>query len=174
MPDSDGESQLYACPHCHAELQIAWPPEPFLRCPECGDEFSLPVEATPPEVPVEVDCNHELDGEHIQRIVLQRRADIRLRSYFLLGAFGCAGAAVTFVYRVVERLFLHQAAPATMIVYLGLAAAAIAFTSYFWIRARRLTLELNKPLLPDPVTPPDFSQLSDGSQQVKALEELQD
>ena len=39
-------------------------------------------------------------------------------------------------------------------------------------RATAFHRELQKPMLEEPTTPPDFSTLSDGSQQVQALEQM--
>jgi ribosomal protein L37AE/L43A len=173
MSDGGQEAAIYECPHCHAEIQIDWAAEPFVRCPHCGEEFALPESAvTPQAAPDTVVQSDELDGNRIQQIVVQRRAEIRLRSYFLLGFYGCSGAAITFLYRIAQRLIYHTPWDAIATVQAVLAIIAIGFSFFFLMHARRITRELSKPLLSEPSSPPDFSQLSDGSQQAEALEDL--
>ena len=175
MAEVADESPAFACPHCNAEVHVDWPAEAFIRCPHCGEEFALPAEATSAELPLQYphdELSAELNVQRIQRIVLQRRADIRLRSYFFLGAFGCLAVVITFSYAVGKRMFDRMPLISTEALQIAIALVAIVGCGYFGMRAHRLTRELNKPLLPEPTTPPDFSDLGDGSQQAKALEEL--
>ena len=58
---------------------------------------------------------------------------------------------------------------------IGYATGAIAGLFFAWRlggRAIALTRELQQPLQNDPLQPPDFSTLNDGSQHVKHLEEM--
>jgi hypothetical protein len=153
-------------------VQIDQPAEPFVRCPQCGEEFALPVEVATAELPIQTGDADQLDGQRIRQIVMQRGADIRLRSYFLLGAFGCLGAAITFLYRIGQRLFYRWPWNWVGALHIVITIAAFFFGGYLLSRAHSLTRELNKPLLPEPTVPPDFSDLGDGSEQAKALEEL--
>jgi hypothetical protein len=173
MAEVADESPTFACPHCQAEVPVEWPAEPFVRCPQCGEEFALPAEATSAELPIQGGRSDELDGQRIRQIIVQRRADIRLRSYFLLGAFGCLGAAITFLYRIGQRMFYRWPWNWIGALHVAISIAAVFCGGYLLSRAHSLTRELNKPLLPEPTTPPDFSNLGDGSQQAKALDELE-
>jgi ribosomal protein L37AE/L43A len=176
MAEVADESPTYACPHCQAEVHVEWPAEPFLRCPQCGEEFALPAEATAAELPIQYvhdELSVELNAQRIQRIVAQRRADIRLRSYFVLAAFGCLAVAITFLCTVGQRLFYRMPWSSADAVQLAIAIFGIVGAGFLLSRAHSLTRELNKPLLPEPTTPPDFSNLGDGSQQAKELEELE-
>ena len=56
--------------------------------------------------------------------------------------------------------------------YILLAAMCSMLCRYFWRRAADITRELARPLQHDPVTPPDFSALSDGTQVAKDLEDV--
>jgi ribosomal protein L37AE/L43A len=172
MAEVADESPAFACPHCHAGVHVEGPAEAFVRCPHCGEEFALPAEATSPELPIQSTQTDQLDGQRIRQIVVQRTADIRLRSYFLLTAFGCLGAATTFLYRIGQRLFYRWPWNWVGALHIVISIAAIFGGGYLLTRAHRLTRELNKPLLPEPTMPPDFSNLGDGSQQARALEEL--
>ena len=54
------------------------------------------------------------------------------------------------------------------------AAAAVVGSGYFVRSVMRLTREIRASFLTDPPTPPDFSTLSDGSQQWRNLDEISD
>lgn len=162
---SDGAE--YTCPHC-GEPVVVDPShvEPPWTCPACGGEFSLPAGMEDP--PPEPDRADELDGLRIRQISAQRRADIRVRSYLFIAAVGCVAAAA-------QCLFWAWRAAGWNRRRVAFAAAAVALfclAGWFAARVAAISRDLAKPLLEEPPSPPDFSQLQDGSQMARDLDDL--
>ena len=111
------------------------------------------------------DREHELSELRIRAIALERRAANRSGSYFLIAAFACLVSAAQFAY-----LSIRDGRPIRMIFAVVLLLAAISIGR----KARLIRQKARQSALPEPRTPPDFSALSDGTQQWKNLEELHD
>ncbi len=142
--------------------------------------------------------NDELDGLRIRQLAALRRGAYRVRSYMIVGAGGCAVAAVQLVWMTVAS---HRAAAS--LGYILMAIVAAFGCSYFVRRIRAISKELDHSRLdahamrcvqcgydvrglssgscpecgaplpaPPPPAEPDFSTLSDGSQQWKNLEDI--
>jgi len=145
------------------------------HCPHCGAELPSPQwvepDAPPAEEQATTDAEDELSGLRIRQISALRRAADRARSYCLIGLIVLvvgAGELVMMTVRDVSGFGWHP-------LQLGYAAGAVAGLIFAWRlgkRAIELTRELKKPLLSDPLQPPDFSTLNDGSQHVRHLEEM--
>ena len=119
----------------------------------------------------EVDDERELSRLRVRQLSALRRAAYRTRSYCVIGAVGCAVAAVKLV--LMTSAHAHARGWGLRpVLYVLAAAAALAGVRFFFGRAAGLTRELNRPAQTDPDSPPDFSTLSDGSQHWKNLEEL--
>jgi hypothetical protein len=115
----------------------------------------------------------ELDGMRIRQLSLARRSAIRARTYLLIAAIGCVVGAEE-LSRKILAVARHGHAWGWRTFAFGTIAivgvmAAIRFGAQFVEIGR----ELNRPLLQDPVEPPDFSSLSDGSQKWKDLHDVQ-
>jgi hypothetical protein len=119
------------------------------------------------------DASDELDGLRIRQLAALKRGAIRARSYALIGTV-LAGVAVMKLVLMTIELVRARGWTLLPIAYILLACAALMLTVYLLRRAIKLHREANVPA-PMPPTPPggpDFSKLSDGSQQWKNLEDI--
>ena len=112
----------------------------------------------------------DLDASHIQKITHHRRTAYRSRGYLLTGSVFCAVLGVQLIWNSVGKFrggsnFIASA-------YLMAASILFALAWHALKRAQHFKREADASVLPDPKTPPDFSQLSDGSQSWKNLEDL--
>jgi hypothetical protein len=145
-----------------------------VNCPHCGAELSSPQWAEseePVDEPEALDAEDELSALRIRQISALRRAADRARSYCLIGlvvlVVGAGQLAIMIVHNV--------RASGWHLLEVGYAVAAITGVFFAWRLGGRvvvLTKELRQPLQSDPVEPPDFSTLNDGSQRVRHLEEM--
>jgi hypothetical protein len=147
------------------------PALPAGESPAGSAEFVLsePEEADVPADPP--GREEELSNLRIRQIAALRRGAYRSRSYCIVGLVALAVAAVKLILMTVRHV--HDPGQQLWSVgYLLAAAAALVGAAFFAGRALELTREVAKPLLVDPPVPPDFSTLSDGSQQARHLEEM--
>ena len=70
------------------------------------------------------------------------------------------------------RLHMSTSAAATLAGYVLFLLTALCGVFYFERRIIKLTRELRKPLIENPLNAPDFSPLSNGSQHVENLKNL--
>lgn len=115
----------------------------------------------------------ELDGLKIRQIAQLRRATYRSRSYAIIAAAACAVVGVQLGIMAAGNV--RQAGWGIRpIAYLLILAGLLALGAYFVGRARELHREASAARLPEPSAPPNFTTLSDGSQQVSNLEQIRD
>jgi len=112
----------------------------------------------------------DLDANHIKKITHMRRTAVRSRGYLLVGGAFCASLAVQVIWNSVGKF----RAGANVIAAAYVMAAAILFALAWkaFLRAQHFKREAQASALAEPQTPPDFSQLSDGSQSWKNLEDM--
>ncbi len=115
-----------------------------------------------------------LNSTRIRRMATLRRAAIRSRSYCVTAVGGCVVGAADFVFFAIRRLLGHPHALGIFIavVYFVAAVVLLVLSRYFIRLALRFHREANQSSLTPPTAPPDFSQLQDGSQIVKNLEDI--
>ncbi len=115
-----------------------------------------------------------LNSNRIRQMAALRRAAYRSRSYCLIAIGACIVAAAELVFDAIRRLRQHPALSGILIAiaYFLAAALLIVLTRHFIRLAVRFHRESKKSILSDPAVPPDFSQLQNGSQVVKNLEDL--
>lgn len=180
-------SEPYPCPACG--YPVPAPGELMqnvLICPACGHQCFIDV--TPPgdeddeQARAELERKLEekerdLDGVRIRALSAERKAMLRLRTYW----FAAAGACGVAIGQCGYWLYLGKpstnasATPFTwmqkacLVVLIGWAVYGIRV---FVRRARAIQAELDKPTLQDPTINPDFEPLGDGSQTWKKLEEM--
>jgi hypothetical protein len=112
----------------------------------------------------------ELDELRIRQIATLRRALYRSRSHAIVVTIALLVVAVQLGWMTYSS---HRRGSPKVAVALAIAGAAcLAGSLHFWRRAAALHQEAKRTLLIEPAQPPDFSTLSDGSQQWKNLEEL--
>jgi hypothetical protein len=117
------------------------------------------------------DRSAELDGVRIRQLSALRRAAYRSRSHAVIAMLVCAVAVVHTSVLLVQHLW-RIGWGWNPLVYIAVILLAAFGTVYFTRRALALHREATQTQLTEPKTPPDLSQLSDGSQRWKDLEEL--
>jgi hypothetical protein len=171
-PRSDEPAQrLYTCPGCVHEFAVAeLPAGGLLACPACGAEFFAVAEVSA-EDRAELD-RLELDRQvREQRLVgmkqnvvlLERRSLFRTRSYVILALAVCVVGSMQLTMFAARR-FVYHGLSRRVELYLFAIGVLMVLA---WLCVRKiwqLTEELGRPAQKDPVVPPDFSTLSDGSQ----------
>ena len=118
-------------------------------------------------------CEDELDGLRIRQLAALRRGAYRARSYALIGAVASVVVAIQLVLMTVAYV-RARGWGLYPIGYVQAACVAALLGVYFGRRALALHREIQTParLPPEPPEGPDFSTLSDGSQQWKNLEDI--
>jgi hypothetical protein len=182
---TEQDPQSFSCPHCSqaVEAQMEESPQRVV-CPGCGQVFvipsidgstELPEEASDEDAQAEEELRRrheeELDGLRIRQVALAKRATIRAVSYLLIAGVACAVLIGQLIYLTVRRV-LHVGwgpRPVAYLLFAGVCAYGVVF---FLRKARQTQLELRAHVLPEPTAPPDFSTLSDGTQQWQNLERM--
>jgi hypothetical protein len=163
----------YFCPDCEFGLVGVENDPELLYCQRCDKHFAVPAEdrAKKHESRDATDRQDELDGLRIRQLASARRAAYRSRSYCVIAAMVCVVAVVQLAWNGIALL---RAAgwgmrPVSYFLFAILAGWGAAF---FTRKAMELNREAKKSTLPDPTTSPDFSNLSDGSERWKNLEDV--
>lgn len=149
------------CPRCDAQVNATGL---VLKCPRCGEQFfreaiyeEPPVEDAPPE-PEPDDA--ELNAKRIRALALEMRSTARLAMWSRGMAFGCVLGAGVALYRAWE----HATSGDRRWTWFAAFAALLAWGAVrLWIRAKRLSAELQTMRPPEPSGPPRFDGLGDGS-----------
>ena len=141
-------------------------PPPFVPPP---DEFyvqdDLPGDDQPPATKED-----DLDELRIRQITRSRRSAYRSRGYLLIGSAVCLVLALQLMWISIGRFREGLNVMASAFLMAALVLLALSWRALS--RAGQLKREANASALSNPKTPPDFSQLSDGSQSWKNLEDL--
>jgi DNA-directed RNA polymerase subunit RPC12/RpoP len=160
----------YVCPHCDGSFDAAdGVVEQGVCCPHCGQMLTIPP---PAEAGPEPDQKPELDAGRIQQVSRLRTAAMRSRSYCLIGCGAFVIAAIDLVWRAARRLVEDQdlLRPTAYL----LAATILEWLAWrMWSKSKTISRELRQMLSADPSTKPDFAGLSDGSQVVENLQQLE-
>ena len=119
--------------------------------------------------PVEANRD-DLDANQIKKIAHRRRAAYRSRGYLLIGSIFSASLGVQLVWNSVGRF--RGGYNVIAAAYLMTAAILFALAWRAFGRAQQLKREADASALADPKSPPDFSQLGDGSESWKNLEDM--
>lgn len=178
MNEPAGESVEPSCPDCGSELQAIDPAMPLLlRCVHCGRETFLANDDNADnesETASEIldDRADELDGVRIRQLATGRRAAYRARSYAVIASIVCSVAAGDLVYHAAIRI-RDSDWSAWTIAYIVFAIAAAMGAILFFRRANEMHCEASEPPMTNPSAAPDFSQLGDGAEQWKRLEEVE-
>ena len=112
----------------------------------------------------------DLDANQIKKIAHRRRAAYRSRGYLLIGSIFSASLGVQLIWNSVGRF--RSGSNVIAAAYLMAAAILFALAWRALGQAQQLKREVNASALSDPKTPPDLSQLGDGSQSWKNLEDM--
>jgi len=114
----------------------------------------------------------ELDGLKIRQFTALRRSAIRMRSWLLIAATICAVGALQLIILAVQLTHGNHSWGLWQTLYALVAGLAVLGARHFFRKARECKREIEKPILKDPETPPDFSTLGDGSERWKKLEDI--
>lgn len=168
----------YTCPNCGHSLGNVEPHQSVVSCPNCGQGVTLAAEDVSPPAAreiqsaqgIEVPADDELSGLKIRQISDLRRGAVRTRSWLLIGAIVCAVGAIQLIFLAVSgyRSGLRLAPLGD----LAASVLAVILCIYFSNRAVAAHREIKHSHLEEPLTPPDFSTLSDGSQHSANLERM--
>jgi predicted PurR-regulated permease PerM len=121
-----------------------------------------------------MDSDVHLNSTRIRKMAALRRSAYRSRSYCLIAIIACLVIAADLIYYAIQRL-RHHPTPIAILIAIAYFAAAIALlvlAAHFKRLAIKFHHESKKSILEDPATPPDFSQLQDGTQITKNLEDM--
>ena len=115
-----------------------------------------------------------LDSKRIRQMAALRRAAIRTRSYCVIALSGCIVGAAELIFDAIRDWpspFRLRAIWLPLI-YLVCTILLLMAAIYFLRLALRYHREAKQSSIPPPTMPPDFSQLQDGSQIARNLEEM--
>lgn len=177
-PPGEPPIDVFTCPHCQQEVAVdPVEPHPFIICPYCGNEFAVPqpgevVAEETPDAEATDPREDELNGIRIKQIAAGRRAAIRGISYLWVGVFACVAVVGGLIQKAYQRVSHERRWDLRTFAFIGGAAVTFSLAGYFYRNLRALKREVDKPLLDEPTTPPDFSTLSDGTQQWKNLDDV--
>jgi hypothetical protein len=138
---------------------------------QAGQPFEIggqPQEADAEPVPHD-GREHELDGQRIRQLSSLRRGAYRARSFAIIVAVACFVASIQLTI---------TALTGTVATYRAISGALGVFALFAAVHFARRVTELQReirtpsPMPPEPPGGPDFSTLSDGSQQWRNLEDI--
>jgi DNA-directed RNA polymerase subunit RPC12/RpoP len=170
-----------ACPYCDHAFE---PQEGAVQaCPACGAQFFLQRESDEEEPDEDremrelaerrvEDQANKLNDRHIRSAFLERQSINRARTWALVGAFLCLGAAGQLVWKAIP--WFRTDDPTRGVAYLVIAFGAVGVGIHFFRKARACTREAESLKMPEPTDAPDFSSLSNGSQIVDELRKMTD
>jgi hypothetical protein len=146
-----------------------------MQCPHCGHQFLPGLEVEEPEPVSEEPAasaarEDELSELRIRNISNLRRGAYRGRSLLIIAAAVCIVAAAKFIQITVVAVqsHLYLAAVGDALCALAATIATVMVVPKIAV----LTREIRSSRLRRPTEPPDFSQLGDGSQRWKNLDQL--
>jgi hypothetical protein len=114
-----------------------------------------------------------LNSTRIRQMAALRRSAYRSRSYCLIAIGASVVGCADLIFFAIRRLRHPDLFDVLIAVAYFLAAAGLLFLArHFIVLASRFHRESKTSILADPTTPPDFSQLQDGSQIAKNLEDM--
>jgi hypothetical protein len=168
------------CPGCDEEVDIAADSHgQLVRCPYCNTDFFASAEQSHLDVvddtpqPMEVPSEEAAFDKHrVAMLVALRLGAIRARSWWVIGLFLSIMAILDALRRAAlyAEVLHHWGIWPTIDILIAL--LAVRWAVHCWRRARELKREIDHSAIPDPVTPPDFSTLSDGTDRWKDLENV--
>lgn len=138
-------------------------------CPHCGQMLVLDDE--PAREAVAPAVADELEEVKIKRVVRDRRAMLRTRGYYLALMVGAWVGGAQAIWSAWGQRSSGQGL--MLIAYAMIALACVLLGWEMWRRAREMSARLSAMKMPEPQKPPDFTGLSDGSQHVRNLEQMQ-
>ena len=166
------------CPYCGHDVAVEYRMGQMPRCPNCGEVFVVDDEADDSVDKLVKDA--ELSSLHIVQLARQRRSLIRSRSYMLILTIASLVMAVQLTVSMLRLAMNHDnwqpSEHTRSMMFMALLAAWFLISLILLVWFGRKASELKKQIfhsdLSEPDTPPDYSSLCDGSQHVRALEQM--
>ena len=175
MMEPADEIRTFQCPHCGASGEAPFGASP-VQCAHCresveiidsvsNDPFAIvddsePVKETPEDV---------LDRKRIAKVTRAKVSTMRSRRTAIIWGVVCAFGAVMFAKTAYQSAPFSNRYP----ILLGTIALFCAYHAFdCWKQFTALSAELKATPPEEPLPEPDFSRLSDGSQQVRNLEDV--
>ncbi|MDB5171324.1 MAG: hypothetical protein JWN51_97 [Phycisphaerales bacterium] len=185
-PIEPSASQEHSCPDCGQPVGESARVGPVLVCPHCGSQFFPPAPDEADESGEDNSDSPKRNAHHeeelrelrIRQFSTLRRTAYRTRSYFVIGTAACLIVAIQLMIRGVQALHLvgWRGRP---IGYFLAAGACLVGMVEFGIRVARVQRGINADLrareleeIEAASREPDFTPLSDGSQQARNLEQM--
>ncbi len=160
------DENVITCLYCGAAVDTDAQGKPPLQCPQCGELLIIDAEEEDSQAHEEPEVA-ELEEIKIRRVVRERRALVRTRSYYLVILLACMLFSVQLVVRAVQAGSINQ-----VIGYIAGATLLLLIARTMVGKFREISARINRSDLQEPTTPPDFTPLSDGSQHARNLEDL--
>jgi hypothetical protein len=146
-----------------------------MTCPQCGTLVVIPAVEHGVDAATAEDATpaheEELNALRIRQLASARRAAYRARSYCVVGALVCVVAVVQLAWTAIGMIATTNLRFRAAL-YAVAAVVAAWGARYFFRKAMAFDREAKQSALPQPTGEPDFSTLSDGSQQWKNLEDV--
>ena len=148
-------------------------PQPVPGSPEIPQEETLDAEGADTPSDPSRETAEELNGVRIRQLSALRRSTYRARSFAIVFSAGGFVVAIKLLLMTLAS-FRYSGVGAWSLGLLLFAILALVVGFHFASRATELHREANQPMPMPPAPPggPDFSTLSDGSQQWKNLEDI--
>ena len=141
------------------------PPEPLPPSDDFYVEDDLPTDDQPPP-----HRDDDLDAARIRQIAKLRRSAVRSRGYLLVGGIVCAVLGMQLIWNSISRFRMGNNSTASFFLLAAVVLFVLAVKAF--LRAQQLRREAKASAISDPTTPPDLSQLSDGSQTWENLKDI--
>lgn len=176
--------EAYVCPNCGLAIDPSAICGAFIECPHCGNQFLAPVaDDEPPDEPSEEHVStrraaqlEELEELRIRQFSTLRRTAYRTRSYFIVGSAACLMVAAQIAWAIWHSGPGHRVVKIiAVVVAAGALEGALAFARRVVRVQRGINAELRDRERQEKEAArhePDFSALSDGSQQARNLERM--
>jgi uncharacterized Zn finger protein (UPF0148 family) len=171
-----------ACPHCGQGVAFTPTDTPqTLICPYCQAEFVVPAidgatEVAEPDDAADDDraevTDDMISAIRVRQLSAERRATYRAGSYCVIAAGVCAVTIAQLAWMIIQHIRTRGGWGIQCTGYLLFIALAAYGLVFFLLRARQFHREAKHSSLVEPVQPPDFSTLDDGSKRVTNLEEV--
>jgi uncharacterized Zn finger protein (UPF0148 family) len=176
----------HPCPDCGQPVGENARAGPVLVCPHCGGQFFPPAMEEADEAGEEPDDRAKTNAAHeeelrelrIRQFSTLRRTAYRTRSYLIVGTAACLIIAIQLIIRGVQALHVLGWRGRPIGYFLAAGACLIGMTE-FGIRVARVQRDINADLrareqeeIEAAKHEPDFTPLSDGSQQARNLEQM--
>lgn len=163
----DDSQNIFCCEKCGHAIAASEEGEYPTACPACGELLVIADDEPPPQA----NRDEEIEAVAIRRIVQERRALLRTRGYYLVLTWACIAVAAQMIWMMVHALIVGGWQN-WQVIYPAAALFLVMLARDMWVRAQKLGAQVRASSLTQPTAPPDFTQLSDGSQKWKDLENL--